>query len=139
MLQLENIKTSKNQKKDVKRFPVVWVLLFYNVRQPHAYRNTSSIAVYNIKSQIREVTKHQPSIILNPLVARKTENIDNVTIIQRATHMKQCYNNPSGDVYRTVLYYRKKGGYNKAVLKLGTCYINITYKISSVWGDYRLT
>lgn len=61
--------------------------------------------------------------------------MDNVTLIQKATHMKQCYNNRSGDVYRTVSYNRKKGGYNKAVLRLGTGNINIIDKVSSVLGD----
>ena len=53
--------------------------------------------------------------------------------------MKQHNSNPSGDVYRTVLHTGKGGGYNKAVLRLGIGYINIRYKISSVFWDNRLT
>lgn len=52
--------------------------------------------------------------------------------------MKQHTINPSGDVYRKVLYNGKGEGYNEAVLRLGTGCINITYKVSSV-RDNRIT
>ena len=49
--------------------------------------------------------------------------------IQEHTHTKQYNSNPIGDVYRTVLYIMERGGYNKAVLRLGTGYITVCWEI----------
>ena len=55
------------------------------------------------------------------------DNVKMSLFIQEHTHTKQYNSNPIGDVYRTVLYIMK-GGYNKAVLRLGTGYIAVCWE-----------
>ena len=72
-----------------------------------------------------------------PLVAWKTEDRVNVKMslfIQEHTHMIPVI----PVVTYIVKFYIMLRGYNKAVLRLGTGCINITYKVSSV-RDNRIT